>query len=318
MHITRRVALAGAATLAAPAIRAQTLAKLRVGVIPIVDIAPLHAAIRQGFFAAEGLEVDTAPAPGGAAILPALAAGTFQIGFSNVVSILLGIQEGIDFRFIAGATRSGDAPPDINALIVRKGSGLATGKDFEGKRLASNTRANIIWLRGVAWVASTGGDWRRVNMVEVPFPQMADALVNNQIDGGLLNEPFLSAALASMGDRIERIAWTHSATSRGGSIAQYAAMSDWLVRNGELAEKFARAIYKGADWCTANKGEALDALVSSYTRIPPERLRGNAMPVFEKQISPASIEEVHGLMGRFGIGGRIPPLPQLLYRSATS
>ena len=316
-HVPRRAVLAGAAAaLAAPHVRAQTLAKLRVGVIPVVDIAPLQAAIRQGYFAAEGLEIDTSPAPGGAALLPALAAGTFQVGFSNIVSILLGIQEGIDFRFLAGSVRSGDRPPDINALVVRKGSGLATGKDFEGKRLASNTRANIIWLRGVSWVAKTGGDWRRVNMVEVPFPQMADALVNNQIDGAMINEPFLSNALATMGDRIERIAWTFNETVPGSSIAQYAAMADWLAKNGELAEKFARALYRGVDWVEANRGPAVDALISSYTRIPVERLSTIGMPVFEKAIPPASIEEVHRTMGQFGIGGRLPPVRELLFRTA--
>ena len=59
-HVPRRAVLAGAAAaLAAPHVRAQTLAKLRVGVIPVVDIAPLQAAIRQGYFAAEGLEITT-------------------------------------------------------------------------------------------------------------------------------------------------------------------------------------------------------------------------------------------------------------------
>lgn len=317
MRLSRRTALAAAAaSLAAPTVRSQTLTRLRVGVIPVVDIAPLHAAIRQGYFAAEGLEIDMSPAPGGAALLPALAAGTFQVGFSNIVSILLGIQEGIGFRFLAGSVRSGDRPPDINALVVRKESGLATGRDFEGRRLASNTRANIIWLRGVSWVARTGGDWRRVSMVEVPFPQMADALVNNQIDGALINEPFLSNALATMGERIERIAWTFSETAPGSSIAQYAAMQDWLARNGGTADRFARALYRGVDWVEANRGPAVDALISSYTRIPVERLGGIGMPVFEKAIPPASIEEVHRTMGQFGFGGRLPPIGDLLFRTA--
>ena len=33
--------------------------KLRVSTIPIIDTAPLQVAIAKGFFAAEGLEVDT-------------------------------------------------------------------------------------------------------------------------------------------------------------------------------------------------------------------------------------------------------------------
>lgn len=313
MTLTRRAALATSALLAAPWVRASAPTRLRVGVIPVVDTAPLQAAIRQGYFVAEGLEVDTSPAPGGAALLPALAAGSFQVVFSNIVSILLGIQEGIDFRFLAGAVRAADHPPDISAIVVRKGSGLATGKDFEGRRLASNTRSNIIWLRGMSWVARTGGDWRRVNAVEVPFPQMADALVGRQIDGAMINEPFLSSVLASMGERVERIAWTFADTAPGSSVAQYAAMAGWLARNQELASRFVRALHRGVDWVEANRGPALDGLISAYTRIPIDRLGGMGMPVYEKTIAPAALEEVHRTMGAFGLGGRLPPAEALLF-----
>lgn len=316
MRLNRRLALAGLGTMAAPALLAQAPTRLRVGVIPIVDVAPLHAAMREGYFAAEGIEIDLTPAPGGAAILPALAAGTFQVGFSNTVSILLGIQEGIGFRFVAPATSGPMAPPDINALVVRRGSGLATGKDFEGKRVASNTRANIVWLRAVAWLAATGADWRRVTMVEVPFPQMADALVNRQIDGAMINEPFLSAALGSMEDRLERVAWPQSATAPGGAIAQYAVMDTWLARNLGVAARFARALDRGVDWVAANAGAPLHALISGYTRIPEARLGAMAMPVFDRALTRASIAEVHATMGRFGLGGALPAVDTLLFRPA--
>ena len=88
-------ALLLAATL--PAAQAQ-VTKLRVSTIPIIDTAPLQAAIAKGFFAAEGLEVDTTPTQGGAVGLPALAAGQVQITFSNIISIALGVKQGLPFR----------------------------------------------------------------------------------------------------------------------------------------------------------------------------------------------------------------------------
>ncbi|WP_374608982.1 ABC transporter substrate-binding protein [Diaphorobacter nitroreducens] len=81
----RTVATAMAATalgMAAPLVRAQTT-KVRVSTIPIIDIAPMQVAVAKGYFAAEGIEVDTTPTQGGAAGIPALAAGQVQIVFGD-------------------------------------------------------------------------------------------------------------------------------------------------------------------------------------------------------------------------------------------
>ncbi len=72
----------------------------------------------------------------------------------------------------------------------------------------------------MAWVEKTGGDWRRVTTVEVPFPQMADALAGGQIDAAIFSEPFVAGALATHGDRLERIGWPISETTPGGTNAQ--------------------------------------------------------------------------------------------------
>ena len=58
------VGLAAFASLA----QGQTSApvKVRVSTIPIIDTAPLQVALAKGFFAAEGLDVDTTPTAGGA------------------------------------------------------------------------------------------------------------------------------------------------------------------------------------------------------------------------------------------------------------
>ena len=136
MHSIRKVlrfAALGTATLvlAVPATHAQTV-KLRVSTIPIIDTAPMQAAIAKGFFAEQGLEVDTTPTAGGAAGLPALAAGQVQITFSNIISIVLGAKQGLGFEVIAAGSGTGDTTPDLAAMVAKPGSILKTGKDFEG------------------------------------------------------------------------------------------------------------------------------------------------------------------------------------------
>ena len=60
--------------------------KLKVGVIPIADVAPLYLGIEKGFFKEESLEIEPVLAEGGAAIVPAVISGANQIGFSNATS----------------------------------------------------------------------------------------------------------------------------------------------------------------------------------------------------------------------------------------
>ncbi|MDB5414633.1 MAG: NitT/TauT family transport system substrate-binding protein [Rubritepida sp.] len=315
---TRRAALSLAALpLAAPPLLAQAPTRLRVSVIPVLDVAPLHAAIREGYFTAEGIEIDTSTTAGGATGLPGLVAGQFRVVFSNTVSILLGIREGLDFRFIAGAAAGTANPPDIFAILTRKGSGIVSGKELEGKRIASNTRNNIVWLRGMAWVEKTGGDWRRVTTVEVPFPQMADALAGGQIDAGIFSEPFASGALATHGDRLERIGWPIHETAPGSTVAQYVAMKEDLDRNGEVFDRFARALFRGVDWVDANRGTpALLELIAGFSRVPVERLRQVALPTYPKSVSVAEVAEVVTTMSRYGMGGRYPAPASLIHRTA--
>ncbi|WP_338662993.1 ABC transporter substrate-binding protein [Pararoseomonas sp. SCSIO 73927] len=317
--ITRRAALGAALALpiAAPALLAQAPTKLRVSVIPVLDVAPLHAAIAQGYFAKEGLEIDTSTTAGGATGLPGLVAGQFRLAFSNTVSILLGVREGLDFRFAAASVRAQPQGPDMMAVLVRKGSGITNGKGLEGKRIASNTRNNTVWLRGMAWVEKTGGDWRKVNTVEVPFPQMADALAGGQIDAALFSEPFVTAALQSHGDKLERIGWFIQETAPGSAVAQYAAMKDDLDKNGEVFERFSRGLNQGVDWVNNEIGkQPLFNLVSGFSRVPVERLKEVVFPAYAKDLTEAEVGEVIATMSKFGLGGRYPQPRDLIFRTA--
>src|SRR5690348_16128744 len=61
--------------------------KVKVGVIPIVDVAPIYLGKSQGIFAKHGIDLTMEQAQGGAAIVPAVVSGQYQFGFSNIVSL---------------------------------------------------------------------------------------------------------------------------------------------------------------------------------------------------------------------------------------
>ena len=310
-------ASAAAFLVAAGSGRAEQLIKVRVSTIPIIDTVPLAAAIAQNYFKTEGLDVDMTATVGGAVGLPALAAEQIHIGYSNVVSILLGSYEGLEFTIIAAGSASSDAPPNTAGLFGKKSTSIASGKDLEEKRVAVNTRNSINWVVVREWARLTGGDPNRINFQEVPFPSMVDALRTNQIDAGFTVEPFLSAGVNAGTSQV--IGWPYDRIMKRVPISQYAANKSYIEKNPKLIERWVRAYNKGIDWTNTNRGtEEWVKLVAAHTRMTPKQVRNIALPVWDKTVDPAGLEKMTELMRIHGLIARDRKLdiPALLYATA--
>lgn len=159
------------------------LKKVSVGVIPILDVAPLYLGIEKGIFAEHGLEVTPKPAQGGAAIVPAVLTGSNDFGFSNVVSLLTARDKGVPLVAVAGGSSStGDPAKDFNSVLVAKGSTLTSAKDLAGKTVAINTLNNIGDTTVRTAVEKAGGDPNSVKFLELPLPDMPAQLAAGRID----------------------------------------------------------------------------------------------------------------------------------------
>lgn len=300
---------------AAPIAGAQGPTRLRVSTIPVIDAAPLHAAIAKGYFAEQRLEIDLTPTPGGAVGLPAVAAGQMQIALSNIVSIILGAKEGLGFQMIASSSASGDAPPNSAGLVAKKGLTFRNGKELEGKRVLVNTRNSINWLVVREWVQLTGGDPQKLVFLEVPFPQMMDSVRGGSADAAFMVDPFLSAGITN--GTTELVGWPYDRIMKRLPIAQYAATRTYIDANPAVIERWVRAYNKGIDWVAANKGsDEWNKLVSGFTRLSPEQLKNAALPIWEKTIDPKGVDHMVGVMRKHGLLDAPISSKQLLYKTA--
>ncbi|MDB5559559.1 MAG: hypothetical protein JWQ36_2493, partial [Enterovirga sp.] len=229
-----------------------------------------------------------------------LMSGQLQIAYSNVVSIILAASQGLDLVVIAAADETSDAPPDLAGLVAKPGAGFKDGKALEGKRVAVNSRNNIIWLYTREWIAQTGGDPNKVNYIEVPFPQMTDAVQQGRVDAAMLVEPFLSGGLK--GKQLESVGWPYSTVQKRLPVSQFATTRAYAEANPEILAKFRRAMAKAAEWTNANiRSEEFLKILSGYTKAPVDGMREATMPVFVNTVDPASIAFVAALMKRHGI-----------------
>lgn len=270
--------------------------KVRVNLIPAGEVAPMYAAIKNGDFAAEGLEVDTTPSVGGAAGIPGLVGGAYDVIYGNIVSTLLARQQGLDIKIIAAASKGG---VQQETIMVRKADGIKSGADLAGKTIAVNTRNGVIWLYARAWIKATGGDPDKVTFKEVPFPQMLDALKRKQVDAAFIIEPFVTAAKSD--PDVVGIGRPYQ-LQPDLQVGQYLASSDFIKKNPEIIERFVRALKKGNAWVDARLGTPEVAeLVTSFTKIPVELTKQLTLAHPTTKVNLDEVKKAMGFMREHGL-----------------
>ena len=290
-------ALLALATLAIP-VTATAQTKLRVGLLPFSEALGAVIADKEGYFKAEGIEIEITKFQGGAAAVPVLQSGRIDIAFSNTVSTLQAIEAGLDAVVLAPAAVVRTAPPDTTtALIVRKDS-LKSIKELEGKRVAVNVINSTAWLHAVADLALHGVDYTKVRFTEVPFPQMNDPLLNNQVDAIAQVDPFRSALMAT--GKAEIVSWPYIESAPGTDITQYLALKSWVDKNHDIAVKFARAVIKGAQFAKSNDAATRDINIA-YAGLNPALKDKVLLPEFATTVNVAGMTHTMELMQKYGM-----------------
>jgi NitT/TauT family transport system substrate-binding protein len=85
---------------------------ITVGIVPVVDSAPIYLGQKEGFFTDHGIDLTLHSGQGGAAIVPGVVSGEFRFGFGNMTSVLVAAEQGLPLQVVAGGTAStGDPAP---------------------------------------------------------------------------------------------------------------------------------------------------------------------------------------------------------------
>lgn len=289
----------------------QETVTLRVGVIPIADVAPLYLGIKKGFFEEENLEIEPQLAEGGAAIIPSVMSGDYQIGFSNAVSLLIAASKDLPVQIISQGVLGGATEDEAwDAVVLPKGSDVKEAKDLEGKTIAVNTLNNIGPVTINSWLESNGADYKKVKYVEVPFPDMGPALEAGRVDAAFTVEPAYSGAVAAGGTPLFS---SYVATAPNLTVATYFASKQYIAENKDIIERFRRAMTKSLEYAAANDQEVRD-VVKEYTEIPPEVIDKINLPTWKADLNEPTIEKLSELSLKYGFIEEQPDLNELILR----
>ncbi|MGC0413391.1 NitT/TauT family transport system substrate-binding protein [Streptomyces sp. SAI-195] len=283
--------------------------EVKVGLIPIVDVAPLYLGQKKGFFEKQGLKLSFSSAQGGAAIVPGVVSGQFQFGFSNTTSLMIAQSNDVPVRAVAnGIASTGEVGKDFEALTVKGDSPLRSPKELEGKKVAINTLKNINETAVRASVRKAGGDPDEVELVELAFDQMPAALDAGRIDAAMAVEPAL-ATIKSQGGR--EIASPMVDVAPKLTVAMYFTSTRYAREHPEVVRKFQDATAESLAYADAHPDE-VRAIVTTYTKIPADVLAKVTLPKWPAEPNRAAVEELARLGEADGLFKRAPDLDKLL------
>jgi NitT/TauT family transport system substrate-binding protein len=285
---------------------------LKVGILKIGDVLPYWAATEKGFFKKQGLTVETVEMAGGAAIQPAVQSGQLDLGWSNVVSVVLAKSKGFDFRFFTGGVFLGPDHYQNQTVLVKKDSPIANPAQLVGKTIGFNLLGGINELAVRATLQRQGIDPKKVKMVELGTPQVVPPLVQGRVDAVAANEPQITIGRQNDSVRI-LMPDPFRTLSEKPFLAGFMSTSKWLDEHPKTAAAFSRAIAEAGRWVDANPDDA-HALLSKHTGIPAAVVNKMTPSIPKPTVAAADIQPWINAAKEFGLTSKTFPPNDVLWQ----
>lgn len=284
-------------------------AEATLGLLPIVEVAPVFLAIEQGIFADHGVEITPDFAAGGAVILPEVEGGSYQLGFSNIVSLFLAQAEGGQYTLVAGGgLTASSGEEDWSQMWVLEDSDIESLADLGGQRVAINTLNNVLQVAASAAVDEAGGDWESINFREFPFPDMENALREGEVDAILHNEPFQTMLQQQGG--VRSVGQPFADVAGGETLAFYFVKTD--AAGEDYAVGFRDAMAEANSFAAENEDEVRAVLPTYLDGMDPELAESLVLAGYDPEIKRSSVERYAELVVEYGLLDDPPDVDALL------
>lgn len=254
------------------------------GLVGAIDQIGLPAALDQGFFEEEGLDVTVAePFATGVDQLNALDTGQIniaQVGTPAIGAILSGADYVLLGNYSGSASQLGI--DETMAAVAREGSGVEDGdlSTLRGKNVGVAV-GSINHLYLLAALGENGMTPEDVNVVNTPLPDMAVALQTGGIDVAIGWDPWPLLILDQVPGSYQ--------VSRGGGYIGYigylVAERQWAEENRDTIKQFLTARAAADQWMRENPDEAAGVAARWLSSLDPA-IAQEAMQYNVEQLDP--------------------------------
>ncbi|GLZ41504.1 ABC transporter substrate-binding protein [Actinokineospora sp. NBRC 105648] len=273
-------------------------AKIRVGVLPVVDVAPFYRAIEQGYFAAEGLQVEPVVMASGKASIDGLIGGDVDIAFASYPAPLLAQSKKIaDFKIVADGLT---AKPGHIVVVANKDSTFKKPGDAPGKKIAISGRNTMTDLAPMSVLKTQGVDYTQVQFVEMAFPEMITALEKNSVDGAVLVEPWVTTAMKKLGavPVFDGASGPTLEMPMSGYVA-IGGQGKLATSSPKTVAAFQRALAKAQ--AEATDRSKVEPMFVKYAKIDQQTAQLVTISTYSTSLEANRIQRVANLMEEFGV-----------------
>jgi NitT/TauT family transport system substrate-binding protein len=239
---------------------------LSLDFIPLGRHAPWYAALAEGYYRDEGLDVSIIPSQGTAQAVQAVESGTANIAFVDVPSVVLARANGSKLKMVAVNYQK--APYAIFSLST--GANVTQPKQLEGLTLGSGAGSftpKIIQ----GFMTQSGLDAAKLSVSNVAPPARAAALLSGQvpaIEFFVMAKPGLEAGAKDAKAELRTFLLSdHGLELYSNGLA---VTEDYLNKNADVVKRFVRAGLKGWKYALANPQKAADDQIKFVPSLKPE------------------------------------------------
>ncbi|WP_158882446.1 ABC transporter substrate-binding protein [Amycolatopsis anabasis] len=286
--------------------------KVKVSIMPTIDLAPFHLAVQNGYFKQEGLDLEVVNAPSGQASLSKLIGGEVDIAYGSYTPFFIAKSKGAaDIKFVADAS---SAAPKSTMIVAMPNSQVKSVADMAGKKVAITEQNTICDTLTKSVMKTNGVDFSKVQWVSLKFPDMAAALQRGDVDAAFMTEPFITSAAKTVG--AVPVFDTATGPTQDFPTAGYGALGKFTDQNPKTVAAFQRALKKA----TAESADRskIEPLMVQFAKVDKDTAALTTLLTFQSALDPRRLQRVPDLLLEFGtINQKIDVGPMIAQQSAT-
>lgn len=227
---------------------------VRIAIQPYPLYTPVYVAKNLGYLDEElekvGYKVGYSSFKSGPLVNESFASGQQDIGVLGDVPAILSKASGQETKIIGNAAYGEKAL----AILVKPNSTLQSAKDLKGKKIAYVKGSYAHHLLSIALEKAqlTFDDIESVNLEAGDIPA---AIENNQVDAGVLWEPFITQL---NNQKRAKVLVDGTGIKRGNLVS--IATKEFAESHPEVVEAYLTAYKRAADYIASNPGEAAESV----------------------------------------------------------
>lgn len=269
--------------------RALTKVVFSLDFIPLGRHAPWYAAIAEGFFKEEGLDVTIIPSQGGAQVIQNVASGTANLGFMGVPEVTIARSTGAKLKMVAVIYQK----QPIAVFSLQSGANVTSPKQLEGLTLGSGSGSfTPKILQG--FMAGKGLDPSTLHVTDIAPPARPGALITKKvpsIETFIMGKAGLEQAAEAAHEKLQTfIPANHGLQLYSNGIGVTDA---YLSEHPQVVRGFVRAALKGWQFALAHPAKAAQDELKFVPSLKPKVILAELNIVRDLVVTPDT--QKHGL-----------------------